>query len=133
MTPVQTPQLGRWAEHDPDAAAPPRLSAPELVAEVVRQNQTRDVGALVSVVLDNLPRDFGGLRRVAQELIAHEIRRLLRGAAGDGDGAAPSVSASYDTKALDALCASSPQIAAVLAPHRRETVRSGALTIRGNG
>lgn len=42
---------------------------------------------------------------------------------------APSASASYDTRALDALCASSPEIAAILAPHRKETQRAGTMRI----
>jgi hypothetical protein len=41
------------------------------------------------------------------------------------------VSASYDVKALDALCKSSPDLAAILLPHRKETQRAGSLTIRG--
>jgi hypothetical protein len=42
----------------------------------------------------------------------------------------PSISARYDTKALDALCASDPELAARLAPHRIESERAGSLTIR---
>lgn len=37
---------------------------------------------------------------------------------------------SYDAKALDALCASSPEIAAILHPHRQVKERPGSLTIR---
>jgi hypothetical protein len=44
---------------------------------------------------------------------------------------AAGVSVSYDAKALDALCASSPEIAAILSPHRRETMRVGSLTVKG--
>lgn len=43
---------------------------------------------------------------------------------------APGVTVSYDAKALDALCASSPEIAALLRPHRTEKERPGSLTIR---
>lgn len=42
----------------------------------------------------------------------------------------PSLSVSYDAKALDALCASSPELAAILKPHRRETERAGSMTIK---
>ncbi len=45
----------------------------------------------------------------------------------------PSVSVSYDRKALDALCQSNEQIARWLAPHRKETERPGTLTIRRKG
>lgn len=44
---------------------------------------------------------------------------------------AAGVSVSYDAKALDALCKSSPELAAVLLPHRKETQRAGSLTIKG--
>lgn len=35
----------------------------------------------------------------------------------------------WDAHALDAVCASLPDVAAIIAPHRRETVRAGALRI----
>ncbi len=37
---------------------------------------------------------------------------------------------SYDAKALDALCASSPELDRILRPHRSEKERPGSLTIR---
>lgn len=43
---------------------------------------------------------------------------------------AAGVTVTYDAKALDALCASSPEIAALLRPHRIEKERPGSLTIR---
>jgi hypothetical protein len=43
---------------------------------------------------------------------------------------APSVTISYDAKALDALCASDDQINRLLSPHRKESQRAGTLTIR---
>lgn len=42
----------------------------------------------------------------------------------------PSVSIRYDAKALDALCASNPQLKEILWPHRKETERPGSMTIR---
>lgn len=42
---------------------------------------------------------------------------------------APSVSVSYDRKALDALCASDPALAAKLAPHRKEIERPGTMRV----
>lgn len=42
---------------------------------------------------------------------------------------APSVSVSYDRKALDALCASDPALAAKLAPHRKEAERPGTMRV----
>lgn len=49
--------------------------------------------------------------------------------AGGAQVTAPSVTIAYDAKALDALCASSPELAAVLAPHRRVTERAGSLRV----
>jgi hypothetical protein len=43
---------------------------------------------------------------------------------------APGVAVSYDSKALDALCASDPDLKAKLWPHRRETERAGSMTIK---
>lgn len=43
---------------------------------------------------------------------------------------AAGVTVSYDAKALDALCASSAELAAILRPHRLEKERAGSLTIR---
>ena len=44
---------------------------------------------------------------------------------------APGVTVSYDAKALDALCKSSPELAAMLSPHRAERERPGSLTVKG--
>lgn len=43
----------------------------------------------------------------------------------------PSVRTTWDAKALDALCASDSDLARVLAPHRRETMVAGSVTIKG--
>lgn len=46
----------------------------------------------------------------------------------------PATVVRWDPRALDAVCASLPDVAAIIAPHRRESVRAGALRIaRGNG
>lgn len=50
--------------------------------------------------------------------------------AGSAYVAAPSVRVTYDAKALDTLCADDPALAARLAPHRRETAVTGALTVK---
>ena len=42
----------------------------------------------------------------------------------------PSVSVRYDTRALDALCESSDELARVLRPHRIVSERAGSMTIR---
>ena len=49
--------------------------------------------------------------------------------AGKASITAPSVSVSYDAKALDALAASDDGIARLLAPHRKATERAGTMRI----
>jgi hypothetical protein len=44
---------------------------------------------------------------------------------------APSMTISYNATALDALCASDDNLARMLRPHRKETMRAGTLTIKG--
>lgn len=50
--------------------------------------------------------------------------------AGKAYVTSPGVSVRYDSKALDALCASDDGIARLLEPHRTESQRAGTLTIR---
>jgi hypothetical protein len=78
--------------------------------------------------------EWKGVENLARERLAEVFQATGQAnwstPAGKAYRAADSVTVSWDAKALDALCASSPQIAAVLAPHRRETVRSGALSTK---
>jgi hypothetical protein len=50
--------------------------------------------------------------------------------AGVASVSSASISVRYDTKALDALAASSDEIRRILAPHRKVTMRMGGLSIR---
>ena len=45
---------------------------------------------------------------------------------------APSVTVSYDAKALDVLRASDDRLDRMLSPHRKETMRAGTLTIKAS-
>lgn len=65
------------------------------------------------------------------EIIAATGRLDWTTSAGRAFVPSAGVSVSYDAKALDALCKSSPELAAVLLPHRKETQRAGSLTIKG--
>lgn len=69
-------------------------------------------------------------RRALDGIMAETGITTYRTPAGDAYIPAPSTRVTYDTKALDALCASSPELARVLSPHRRETSVPGSLTIR---
>lgn len=44
---------------------------------------------------------------------------------------APTVTISYDARALDALALSDARLAAILGPHRKETQRAGTMRITG--
>ena len=70
-------------------------------------------------------------RAKLSEVIAATGRTDWNTPAGRAYVPAAGVSISYDSKALDALCKSSPELAAVLLPHRKETQRAGSLTIKG--
>lgn len=50
--------------------------------------------------------------------------------AGTAQFTAPSTRVSWDSKALDALCASSADLARLLTPHRAEKQVAGTLTIK---
>lgn len=51
--------------------------------------------------------------------------------AGKAAITAPSVSVSYDARALDIICKAHEQVAALLTPYRKETLRAGTLRITG--
>jgi hypothetical protein len=68
-------------------------------------------------------------RRRLSDLIEQTGRTTWETAAGKASVTAPSTTVSYDARALDALAASSPEIAAILAPHRKVTERAGTLRI----
>ena len=65
------------------------------------------------------------------DLIAETGRERWETPAGIAVLTSPSVRVSWDSKALEALCKSSPQIAEILAPHRRESMVAGSVTIKG--
>lgn len=52
-------------------------------------------------------------------------------AAGKVAITAPSISITYDAKALDIICQAHQQVAALLAPYRKETLRAGTVRITG--
>lgn len=69
-------------------------------------------------------------RRVLDGIMAETGQTTYKTPAGEAYVPAPSTRITYDARALDALCASSPELARVLAPHRKETSVPGSLTIR---
>ena len=64
------------------------------------------------------------------EIISETGQMSWKMAAGSAYIPAAGVTVTYDAKALDALCASSAELAAILRPHRMEKERAGSLTIR---
>jgi len=67
------------------------------------------------------------------ELIAETGNERWNTPAGVAVLTSPSVRVIWDAKALDALCASDDDLARVLAPHRRETMVAGSVTVKGGG
>jgi hypothetical protein len=129
--------------YDYDAATvEPSDAEIELLAmEIGPRTTAEEVGQIIRIAIaakknaEAQATEWKGVENLARERLAEVFQATGQAnwstPAGKAYRAADSVTVSWDAKALDALCASSPQIAAVLAPHRRETVRSGALTIRG--
>ena len=76
---------------------------------------------------------FDGIAKEAREQLAEIMaetgKTTLEGASGKATVTAPSVSVSYDRKALDALCASSDAARKMLEPHRKESERAGTMRI----
>ncbi len=74
------------------------------------------------------------LQKEAKTLIAEVFTETgateAQTSAGKAYVTKPSVSISYDAKALDALAKSDPTLAGILAPHRKEAQRAGTLTVR---
>lgn len=66
-----------WAAGDPPT--PRHATAGEVIAAVLERNNSRDVAALTAIAIENLPSDYGGIRRALQELVADEIRRQVEG------------------------------------------------------
>lgn len=64
------------------------------------------------------------------EIITETGRMNWKTPSGSAYIPAAGVTVTYDAKALDALCASSAELAAILRPHRLERERPGSLTIR---
>ena len=64
------------------------------------------------------------------EIITETGQMSWKTATGSAYIPAAGVTVTYDAKALDALCASSPELDAILRPHRLEKERPGSLTIR---
>jgi hypothetical protein len=79
-------------------------------------------------------KEFEALQARAKQIITEIMQETGQTKAvmpaGTAQFTADSVRVSYDTKALDALCASSPNLAEVLAPHRKEMTVKGSLTIK---
>lgn len=69
-------------------------------------------------------------KRIIEEVSIETGRTDWTTAAGKVYYPAPGLAISYDSKALDALCASDPELKSKLWPHRRETERAGSMTIK---
>jgi len=71
-------------------------------------------------------------KRLLGEIMLETGQTQLAASCGTAKITDPSVRVSYDTKALDALRASSDEYARLLGPHRKETVVDGSMRITAN-
>lgn len=72
-------------------------------------------------------------KQVVSDLMVELGNDRIETRAGSAMVTKPSVSVTYNTKALDALRASDDALRRILDPHRTEKERPGTLTIRCNG
>lgn len=68
-------------------------------------------------------------KKLIGDVMAETGQTTYRTKAGSVSVSSAGQSVSYDHKALDALCQSMPDLAAVLAPHRKVTERAGSLRV----
>lgn len=68
-------------------------------------------------------------KQIINDVMTETGQLFYATAAGKAQITAASTSASYDTKALDALIASSPELKAILEPHRKTSERAGTLRV----
>lgn len=126
----------------PDISSDPADAVHEIDALVATPDFSEsDVNALVLAIIDAkaLAAAASGPWEAVQDVARAKLSEVMlvtgrsdwKVPAGRAYVPAAGVSVSYDAKALDALCASSPEIASILVPHRRETMRAGSLTIKG--
>lgn len=70
-------------------------------------------------------------KKLISDVMAETGETAYATKAGKATITAPSVSITYDAKALDALMASNDDYARMLSPHRKATERAGTLRIAG--
>jgi hypothetical protein len=80
--------------------------------------------------IDALQEARAAAKQVVADVFAETGVDRLETASGFAYTTKPSIRVSYDTKGLDALCASLPQVASLLRPHRTEKEVPAVLTIR---
>lgn len=98
--------------------------APELSAETAIAVYLAAKGEIdaYNVICDSAKKLIG-------DVMAETAQTAYSTKAGKVAITAPSTSVSYDAKALDALAASSDEIARLLAPHRKVSERAGTMRI----
>jgi protoporphyrinogen oxidase len=69
-------------------------------------------------------------KQIVTEIMMETGQTKASTPAGTAQFTADSIRVTWDGKALDALCASSPAVAELLSPHRTEKVQPGSLTIK---
>jgi hypothetical protein len=107
-----------------DALAAAQTGAPELSVEsaiAVYLGAKAEIDAY-SAVAD-------AAKKLIGDVMTETAQTAYTTKAGKVSITTPSVSVSYDTKALDALAASSDELARLLEPHRKVSERAGTMRI----
>lgn len=84
----------------------------------------------LDLITGDIQESMSQAKTILTDIMEETHTRNIQAPAGIAYIPAPGESISYDTKALDMLCASDPAIAEKIRPFRQVRPRPGALTIR---
>lgn len=116
------------------------ISTQELLAAIESAQTQQPSAAVESAIMvymackaevDAYTAVMDSAKKLISDVMAETGETAYATAAGKANVTAASVSITYDSKALDALTASSDDYARLLSPHRKVTERAGTLRIVG--
>lgn len=84
----------------------------------------------LDIITSDIQESMSQVKTIIADIMEETNTRNIQAPAGIAYIPAPGESISYDTKALDLLCASDPALAEKIRPFRQVRPRPGALTIR---
>lgn len=112
-------ELQEWLERVREGELSPDAAVETLIA--IYQDAAGQIAQLTALQVE--------AKKQLADVILETGDATWRTPAGSCYVSAPSVVTSYDARGLDAMAAADPRIAALLAPHRRQSERHGTLTI----